>query len=143
MTTDELGSEPALRRSGRGVLDVRGSPRKAPGSPGRMHAVGGAMRAVSIAGACLVLTACGSALEDHEALWKAHGPSSYRYTYATAGFAPHVQLRVTVQSHAVSSVVVLAPTEPLGTTDGFTVEQLFEDIRARLDAPCKTTSRYE
>ena len=108
-----------------------------------MHAVGGAMRAVSIAGACLVLTACGSALEGHEALWKVHGPSSYRYTYATAGFAPQVQLRVTVQSHAVSSVVVLAPTEPLGTTDGFTVEQLFEDIRARLDAPCKTTSRYE
>jgi len=94
-------------------------------------------------GACLALSACGSATEDHEALWKAKGPSSYQYTYATAGFALHVQLRVTVLSRAVSSVVVLAPPEDVGTPQGYTVEQLFEDIHKRLDAPCKTTSRYD
>jgi Family of unknown function (DUF6174) len=94
-------------------------------------------------GACLVLSACGSATEDHEALWRAQGPSSYQYTYATGGSALHVQLRVTVLSRAVSSVVVLAPPEPVGTPRGYTVEQLFEDIRKRLDRPCKTTARYD
>jgi len=43
----------------------------------------------------------------------------------------------------VSGVVVLAPPEQLGTPDGLTVEQLFEDIRARLDTSCKTTSWYQ
>jgi len=101
------------------------------------------VRRPSIAGVCLALSACGSTLEDHEALWRAKGPSSYQYTYATGGLPPHVQLRVTVQSRAVSGVVVLAPPEQLGTPDGLTMEQLFEDIRARLDTSCKTTSRYQ
>jgi len=101
------------------------------------------MSRLTMLGACLVLSACGSAVEDHEALWKARGPSSYQYTYATGGSLPHVQLRVTVLSGALSGVVVLAPPEDVGTPQGYTVEQLFEDIRKRLDTPCKTTSRYD
>ena len=101
------------------------------------------MRRPTIAGACLVLWACGSTLEDPESLWKAKGPSSYPYTNATTGFVVPLRMRVTVQARAVAGVVVLAPPEHVGTPEGYTVEQLFEDIRKRLDDGCRNTSRYD
>ena len=50
---------------------------------------------------------------------------------------------MTVQSRSVSSTVVLSPPDLPGTVQGLTVEQLFGDIRSRLDAPCKTTAGYD
>ena len=48
---------------------------------------------------------------------------------------------VTVRSRAVSGTVVVSP--PGSTFQGFTVEDLFEDVRHRLDGPCKTTVEYD
>jgi hypothetical protein len=102
------------------------------------------MTSRSLAGLCLLLSGCGSSLEDQEALWRARGPSGYQYTYSSGGAALHVQLRVTVQSRVVTRTIVLAPPDLPGPLLGFTVEQLFEDIRKRLyAASCKVTARYD
>ena len=98
------------------------------------------MRSSVLAG-MLLLSSCGSSLGHHEALWAASGPTSYHYTYETGGFGAGLEMEVTVRSRAVSSTVVASP--PGSTGQGFSVEQLFEDVRRRLDGPCKTTVEYD
>jgi Family of unknown function (DUF6174) len=69
--------------------------------------------------------------------------NSYHYTYETSGFIAPLELLVMVRSRAVSSTTVIAPPEHPGGAPGFTMEQLFDDIRQRLGGPCKTTVRYD
>ena len=101
------------------------------------------MKRRSFAGACLLLVACSSGLEEHEALWRDKGPSSYQYTHGGGGLSPHIVLRVTVQSRAVTGTMVVDSAGLSGPFTGWTMEQLFDDIRDRLDGACKTTARYD
>ena len=101
------------------------------------------MRQWSFAPACLLLSACSSGLEEHAALWRDRGPPSYQYTHGAGGFSPHIVLRVTVRSRAVSGTTALESAGFPGPFTGWTMEQLFEDIRGRLDDACKTTARYD
>lgn len=102
------------------------------------------MRRWSSAGLCLLLSACSSGLEEHEALWRDKGPSSYQYTHGAGGFSLHVVLRVTVQSGTVSNTTALSSAGFPGPYRGWTMEELFQDIRERLDEDaCKTTARYD
>jgi hypothetical protein len=101
------------------------------------------MRVALPAGVIALLSACGSSLGDHEALWAAKGPAGYHYTYGTTGFPPRFELVVTVRSRVVTNTTVLSPPGYLGGQQGFTVEELFADVRQRLDGPCKTTVQYE
>lgn len=88
-----------------------------------------------------MLSSCGPSLGQHEELWAASGPSSYHYTYISSGFLPRLTMVVTVRSRAVSSTIVVSP--PGSTAQGFNVEQLFDDVRHRLNGGCKTTVEYD
>ena len=102
------------------------------------------MKRSVLSGWLLLLASCGPSVEEHEALWASNGPTSYHYTYETSGFMAPLELLVTVRSRAVSSATVISPPERLGDgVQGFTVEQLFDDLRNRLGGPCKTTARYD
>jgi hypothetical protein len=88
--------------------------------------------------------ACGSgsdALEDHQALWAKNGPPSYQYTFATSGFAPPANLRVTVTDRVVTSTVPVGDNLP--SPVGKTMEELFADAAQQLTTDCKVTVHYD
>ncbi len=95
-----------------------------------------------LAGLLALLSACTTSLEQHEALWAAKGPASYHYTYGTTGFAAPLELLVTVRAGAVTDTTVISSAGGPAGIHGLTVEQLFADVRSRLDGQCKTTVRY-
>jgi|GEM_PF-443685 len=101
------------------------------------------MRLSVLAGTLALLAACASSFEQHQALWAAKGPASYRYTYSTTGFVGRLEVRVHVEGGVVTDATVISPAGLPGPIRGQTVEQLFADVRSRLDGPCKTTARYD
>jgi hypothetical protein len=71
---------------------------------------------------------------------EAQGPASYQYTCATGGSALHVQLaRDGAVARRVQRGRALRLPSPSGRLEGTPSSRLFEDIRQRLDRPCKTT----
>jgi|SoiMethySBSTD1v2_1073268.scaffolds.fasta_scaffold14778_4 hypothetical protein len=102
------------------------------------------MKPFVLAGSLALLGACGTSLEDHEALWAAKGPAAYHYSFAWSGFLPRLEAAVMVRSGVVSDTIVTSSAGFPGEFQGWTVEQLFQDVRHRLDdSSCKTRVQYE
>ena len=102
------------------------------------------MKRSVLLGWLLLLASCGPSVDDHEAIWAARGPASYHYTYETSGFLPRLEAVVTVRSGVVSETSVISSSGFPGEFQGWTVEQLFQDVRHRLDdGTCKTRVEYE
>jgi hypothetical protein len=64
------------------------------------------MKPFVLAGSLALLGACGTSLEDHEALWAAKGPAAYHYSFAWSGFLPRLEAVVMVRSGVVSDTIV-------------------------------------
>jgi hypothetical protein len=72
------------------------------------------------------------ALEGARRTWRSAEIVDYAYRYSTSGFAPPVDVRITVHVLGVTAVEKLGGSD-VTVADAPTIESLFDDIAAALD----------